>query len=259
MMKNYVISLTTANDRRTHICQEFGKQGIDFEFFDAVTPNQLVETAQSLKIDLNKNQLLSNNELACLLSHISLWKKAIDENMDYIAIFEDDIYLSKDAHLFLNHSDWIKNDWGFIKIEKTIEKALLKNPTPLQENHTISLLNSVHLATGGYILSKTIAQQLYHHFLSLNNIGHIDQFLFKTVLEENIAPIYQINPVLCIQDCILYPDNQKFLSSLEWRDSIKNNKASPPLHKKIVREFQRLLKQIYDYIFFTKMRLIFKR
>ncbi|MDO4441603.1 MAG: glycosyltransferase family 25 protein [Moraxella sp.] len=250
-MKNYVISLTIANDRRTHIRKEFSKQNIPFEFFDAITPNQLIETAQLLKIDLNKNQILSNNELACLLSHVRLWKKAIDENMDHIAIFEDDIYLSKDAHLFLNNSNWIDNDWGFIKIEKTIEKALLKNPILLSEDHTISLLNSVHLATGGYILSKTIAQQLYNHFLTLTNIDHIDQFLFKTVLEESIVPIYQINPVLCIQDCILYPDNQKFLSSLEWRENKIKLKLSP--WQKLIREIKRPFRQFKDNLEQTQL------
>ncbi|WP_192831313.1 glycosyltransferase family 25 protein, partial [Moraxella canis] len=30
-MKNYVISLTTAKERRDHIQAEFGKQGIEFE------------------------------------------------------------------------------------------------------------------------------------------------------------------------------------------------------------------------------------
>ncbi|WP_080975528.1 glycosyltransferase family 25 protein [Moraxella canis] len=32
MMKNYVINLTTASERRAHIIREFGKQGVDFEF-----------------------------------------------------------------------------------------------------------------------------------------------------------------------------------------------------------------------------------
>lgn len=243
-MKNFIISLTTANDRREHIQNEFGKQNIPFEFFDAITPTQLIETAQFLKIDLNKNKILSNNELACLLSHICLWKKAINENMDYIAIFEDDIYLSKDAHLFLNNSDWIKNNWGFIKIEKTIEKALLKNPIPLLENHKVSLLNSVHIGAGGYILSKQIAQKLYTHFLTLNELDHSDQYLFKIVLENNIAPIYQINPVLCIQDCILYPDNQKFSSYLQWRDNNTKEKLTPS--QKLMRELKRPFQQFKD-------------
>lgn len=243
-MKNFVISLTTASDRREHIQNEFGKQNIPFEFFDAITPTQLIETAQFLKIDLNKNKILSNNELACLLSHICLWKKAIDENIDYIAIFEDDIYLSKNAHLFLNNNDWIKNDWGFIKIEKTIEKALLKNPISLQENHKIALLNSVHVGAGGYILSKETAKKLYEHFLTLNELDHSDQYLFKIVLENNITPIYQINPVLCIQDCILYPDNQKFSSYLQWRDNNTKEKLTPS--QKLMRELKRPFQQFKD-------------
>lgn len=245
-MKNYVISLTTATDRREHIINEFGKQSIPFEFFDAITPKTLKETADFLQIDLNKNTNLSENELSCLCSHICLWKKAIDENIDYIAIFEDDIYLSKDAYLFLNNSDWIKNDWGFIKIEKTIEKALLKNPILLQENHQISLLNSIHVGAGGYILSKETAKKFYEHFLTLHELDHSDQYLFKIVLENDITPIYQINPVLCIQDCILYPNNQKFSSYLEWRDNKIKDKLTPT--QKLMRELKRPFQQLKDQL-----------
>lgn len=245
-MNNFVISLVNATNRREHITNEFGKQNIPFEFFDAVTPKALKETANFLQIDLNKNTNLSENELSCLCSHICLWKKAIDENMDYINIFEDDIYLSKNAHLFLNHNDWIQSDWGFIKLEKTIEKALLKNPISLQDNHKIYLLKSVHIGAGGYILSKEIAKKLYDHFLTLGEIDHSDQYLFKIVLEENITPIYQINPVLCVQDCILYPNNQKFSSYLEWRDNQIKDKLTPT--QKFMRELKRPFQQLKDQL-----------
>ena len=41
-MQNYVISLTTSTDRRQHITQEFKKQDILFEFFDAITRAETV-------------------------------------------------------------------------------------------------------------------------------------------------------------------------------------------------------------------------
>lgn len=249
-LKNYVISLTTATNRREHITSEFGKQGIEFEFFDAVTPKTLKETANFLQIDLNKNTNLSENELSCLCSQVFLWKKAIDERMSYIAIFEDDIYLSHNAHYFLTNHDWLPKECDFIKIEKTIDKAMLTN-TQIIYQHNISHLNSYHFGAGGYILSQKGANILYQHFLSLSKIDHIDQYLFKTVLDYDILSIYQINPVLCIQDCILNPNNQKFTSSLQWREKIVKPKLN--FLQKVIRELKRLYHQIRYDIFKTKL------
>lgn len=253
-VKNYVISLTTATDRREHIIEEFGKQGVEFEFFDAVTPKILKETANILQIDLDKNINLSENELSILCSQIFLWKKAIDEKMDYIIIFEDDIYLSGDANYFLTNTTWIPKECDFIKIEKTINKVMLTN-TKIINNSQLSQLHSYHFGAGGYILSQKGANILYKHFLSLSKIDHIDQYLFRTVLDFNILPIYQLNPVLCIQDCILNPNNQKFTSSLQWREKIVKTKLN--FLQKIGRELKRLYYQVRYEIF--KTRLEFKQ
>ena len=37
MHTNYVISLSSASQRREHIIKEFGKHHIPFEFYDAIT------------------------------------------------------------------------------------------------------------------------------------------------------------------------------------------------------------------------------
>lgn len=136
VMRNYVISLTTAEDRRIHIKQEFGKQGIDFEFFDAVTPAYNQSFINIFNLDFT-NSDLSDNEISCFLSHLCLWKKCLDDNLDYIAIFEDDIYLSADAYLFLNRPDWIDENINLIKIEKINKKIQYNTPIKKVLNHQL--------------------------------------------------------------------------------------------------------------------------
>ncbi|HDZ6745664.1 TPA: glycosyltransferase family 25 protein, partial [Mannheimia haemolytica] len=108
-MNNYVISLTTAQDRRKHIEAEFGKQNIPFQFFDAITPNSMEVKALELGIDIS-NSALTKEEISCALSHISLWHLAKEQNLDYICIFEDDIYLGKNANLLLSNTYINDND-----------------------------------------------------------------------------------------------------------------------------------------------------
>ena len=105
-MKNIVISLKTATARREHIVQEFGKQNIGFEFFDALTPNLARPLAEQMQLNIH-DDFLSPGELACFMSHVSIWQKMVDEHIPHLAIFEDDVYLGKDAAELLNSAGWI--------------------------------------------------------------------------------------------------------------------------------------------------------
>ena len=78
-MNCFVISLDNAVDRRKHIEREFDQAQLSFTFFDALKP---VEAKQALlkisdKCDLSR---LSPGEIACLASHVVLWKMLIETN-----------------------------------------------------------------------------------------------------------------------------------------------------------------------------------
>ena len=90
-MSNFVISLLHAEERRHHITNEFGKKQVEFEFFDAITPDLNVTQAQKLGINLG-NSVLGPGEISCLLSHVTLWRHAVTEQLPYLTIFEDDVF-----------------------------------------------------------------------------------------------------------------------------------------------------------------------
>lgn len=243
IMRNYVISLTTAEDRRIHIKQEFGKQGIDFEFFDAVTPNKISLLSEKFKININDANL-TQGELACLFSHVSLWQKCLDDNLDYIAIFEDDVYLSKNAHLFLKDFYWIPKDIYILKIEKFDDYCFLKNKRQYNlKNAQLSILNKIHYGTAGYILSKKGASILLD-FIKKTEIIPIDHIMFDSTIRHNIT-VYQINPAICIQSDRLNDNRTIFESKLEndRRTRFKKKKPFIKFIKKVQRELIRPFKQ----------------
>lgn len=254
-MKSFVVSLKTAVDRRTHIENQFMQQGIDFSFFDAIEPQQVEGIAAQLAIRID-NSHLSQGELGCLFSHILLWKKAIDENIDYVAIFEDDIYLGQHAKAFLSDHEWIKTQWDIIKIEKNsaFNYLSLTDKTSLANDRVISRLLNPNFGTAGYILSNKAAQSLLYYIQNLSAVDHVDQIMFKKYLKHGAYPIYQVNPALCIQEYLLYPDDKKFQSSLSWRSSYKKKERNPL--NKIKRELVRVFLQLYRLPF--KVKIIFK-
>lgn len=253
--QSFVISLKRAYERREHIKEQFAAKNVAFSFFDAIEPSTLKQSEIQLGISLD-NSNLSENEKSCFMSHISVWDKAIKDDLEYVAIFEDDIYLSESAGLLLNEVDWINVD--FLKIEKTTKHVLLKNKTShsfKSEKFTLGILKCAHMGAGGYILSKKALIDLMQFIKKQETKDHIDQMIFDWYRKERNLDIYQINPVICIQDCILFPNSQKFQTTLQWRENI--NKPKIKTFTKLQIEILRLFNQIKDFPLKTK--LVFKK
>ncbi|STZ08829.1 Lipooligosaccharide biosynthesis protein lex-1 [Moraxella caprae] len=241
-MKNYVISLATATDRRQHIITEFGKQNIDFEFFDAITPNYIDEYCTKFNLTLANTIKLSGGEKACFLSHVSLWQKMIDDNLDYIAVFEDDVYLGNNAHVFFNDDNWLK-DTGidYLKTETFLqERKLSQTIVNLPDKRTAQALNEYHLGTAGYILSQKGALSLLTYIKSLSTDDYlpIDQLMFDNYMNhQNALPIYQLLPAVVAQEFILYPTQNTMPSDIKSsRDERVKNKPKRTLLQKIKGE-----------------------
>lgn len=107
------------------------------------------------------------------------------------------------------------------------------------------------MGAGGYILSLNAAKSLINFVHSLDYIDHVDQILFSQYKEDQTYTIFQMNPVLCVQDCILYPDNQKFVSSLQWRENIVKQRLN--FSQKVKREILRFFAQIRNFKYKTKL------
>lgn len=241
-MKNYVISLSNATDRRRHIIQEFNKQGVSFEFFDAITPMQIPTIVRQFGINI-MDGMLTQGELGCLLSHVCLWQKMIDNNLDYIVVFEDDVYLGENANQFLKNSDWIPNQCHLLKIEHFMDNLYLGKSICAFLNRQIKPLKECNWGTAGYIISKTMAYQMLQ-ILKLQFNKHnipIDHIMFLTTIRDHSLPIYQLTPAICIQS-----DRKNLSNSLTstLEAERKNNKQKiikPKLSfsKKIYRELKR--------------------
>lgn len=245
-LKNIVISLTTATQRREHIRQEFGKQGIEFEFFDAVTYHHIDNVCDKLNLkNLKQSDNLAQGEKGCFLSHVSLWQKMIDEHIEWLAIFEDDVHLGEDAHLFLNHVDWLHSEIGLLKIEHFYPKLNLGHTT-LYHHRNIQPLYSANLGTAGYIIHQNMAKELLSLFKSVQpkNIVAIDQFIFSQVIRQNKLNIFQLNPALCIQSDRLNPETHLHSDIHHERLTRMNHeKNNRTFIQKVKREFKRLFNQ----------------
>ena len=256
MLHSYVISIATATTRREHVISEFSKHNINFSFYDAITPSiELTKLIQSIAPNLNRVTHMTDGEKSCLMSHIMLWKKCVDEEWPYIAIFEDDIWLGEQANTILNESKWLDDLFllhknFIIKIETTLQPCQVHTVDYKLPNSTHSLMKlcSDHYGGGGYILSRQAAAFLLKKIreIETENFIAVDGLLFDHLLASKNLSIFQPYPAICIQEIIVRPENISLRSQLESDRKLKqNNKMNRSLRQKILRELWRINKQLF--------------
>ncbi|HFC7101770.1 TPA: glycosyltransferase family 25 protein [Neisseria meningitidis] len=208
-MQNHVISLASAAERRAHIAATFGARGIPFQFFDALMPSEALEQAMGeLVPGLVRHNLLSGVEKACFMSHVVLWKQALDEGLPYIAVFEDDVLLGEGAEQFLAEDTWLEErfdpDSAFIVRLETMFMHVLTSPSGVADycGRAFPLLESEHWGTAGYIISKKAMRFFLQHFAMLQpeQIKPIDLMMFSDFFDKEGMPVYQVSPALCAQE-----------------------------------------------------------
>ena len=100
--KIYCISLERRTDRRKKAHDHFSSLGIDFEFFDAIDGKD---------IPISKGKL-NQGEVGCILSHLSIYKKSIEDGIGDYLILEDDCEFHPDINnLFPIFYKQIPDDW----------------------------------------------------------------------------------------------------------------------------------------------------
>lgn len=251
VLKNFVISLSSAIERRQHIEQVFNKQSIDFEFFDAITPEKACDLKEKYFPECCSDNI-SAADLACAMSHIGVWLRAKELGLKYVAIFEDDIYLGENATLFLNSSNWIPKNIDVIKLETFLTKIFLGDSAGKIHNRSLYQLKHFHFGGAGYILSLKAIDCLLAEIKMKKNILPIDWVLFHDPIYDNYIKIHQLCPALCIQDKVKNKEIT-FMSSLEeGRIQFESPKVKLKFLNKIKREIVRLIKQVKN-LFFSRV------
>ena len=237
--KNVVISISTADKRRNHIIDQFGQKQIPFEFFDAFTPSDRLDAhLQRYLPNVETTSKLTAGEKGCLVSHFMLWKKCVDDNLDYISIFEDDILLGENAEQFLANDEWLKVRFNFqeifvLRLETFLMPVQLEHQQqilPFQERN-IDILKSKHFGTAGYIISNGAAKYLINLFekLAVEEVKAIDEIMFNEQINVGLYQVYQLNPAICVQELQLNQENSLLVSDLQ-QERKKIRQCTPRKH-----------------------------
>lgn len=173
-MKVFVINLPTAAGRRKGMVEHLNQRGVPYEIFDGVIGRQLTDEEIERVCDMEtvrQHKWMTKGFLGACLSHYNLYKKIVDQDIDYACILEDDVFVSRD---FLQQLDAIEQrireeqfvllhytSWNKIELED-LHKPLF-DKRGLYKVKDTNGLNSA----AGYVITREVAKKMLGFLMPL--------------------------------------------------------------------------------------------
>lgn len=160
-IKSFAINVAKNTYRRDHISGQSDKAGLDIRIFDAVTPQTLKDHTYSYNPERTRNfygRPLFDTELACAMSHITLWEQLCqDHTADAYVIMEDDITITDNLARLINAVDWSKI--SFLKLSGQCKRPC-RQITTIDDNYTLYKYAYGPLDAACYVITKYAAEKL---------------------------------------------------------------------------------------------------
>lgn len=235
-MKTFVVNLEKDIARKEFMEKQLNKLEVPFDFFPAVlgkslTEKELKQNYNDKKAFIHQCRSLVLAEIGCALSHINIYKKMVEEDIQVACIFEDDVILP--AHL--------KDSLKLIEIEidKKLPEAILLSPAEtkgvgilLNENHQLSKYKN-GFYTSAYVINLLGAKVMLKELYPVNDVADCWSRLNK----HKIIKIRAVVPTLTEQ--------QQEVFGSSTTDDI-NNSAKYSLRIKIKFKMCRLFWKTID-------------
>ncbi len=167
-----IINLKKSVERREYMHELCYKHQFDFRFIDAVDGSlldqgyvdQIYSYSESEK---NIGRGLGSGEVGCALSHLSIYKNIVDNNLEMSVVFEDDIMFDEGFLDIFNHIDKIPDDSDILLFGHHPERSReaetcvrLFGRTKLNDNYCIARPGELACGTYAYLIKNSGAKKM---------------------------------------------------------------------------------------------------
>lgn len=201
-MNFYIINLEHDKDRKKHMISLCNSLNITPEIINAIYGKELPNVEDYIncnkEISIKKiKRILCPGEIGCIMSHQNIYKKMIEENIQYAIVLEDDVDLSKDIKYFTTF-DFQILDFDILLLgyhgTKSREHVILKGTKvhSINLNYTIYNLLENAYGTYGYVISLKGAKRILKQSLRFDL--PIDHYTGNN----------EINKVLCVYPQLVF-------------------------------------------------------
>lgn len=161
----WVLNLERSPERRAFMAGQFSRLSLDYEIISAVDGLKLTidELERYSKIDAmrcSERELLPG-EIGCALSHARIWQKIVDENIEQVLVFEDDIMIGEMMFKVLEELHMLPVDWEFINFATNAGRIPFGEP--VYDIYRICRFTCFANCTGAYLINNSGARKLLNH------------------------------------------------------------------------------------------------
>lgn len=184
--KMYYINLKRSVKRNTQMKNQLEKYNFKYERFNAFDGRKKdVWEHLNLPLFSNYNYVKQTNlELACLLSHIYVIKKAYNDNQKYAIVLEDDVgltFLNKHKKRFLNILNQYPKDYEIIQLTSS-GKKVLEN----KKNKIFSKWNFKNWGTFAYLINRKGMEKIINMYSKMNYYNKTRHYVADYLLYINL-------------------------------------------------------------------------
>jgi glycosyl transferase, family 25 len=165
----YVINLKRSIERRNQAIEQLDELGVQFKIIEAVDGAEFSEQEIHNKKDFGfwkfglRSRFLFKGEIGCVLSHLKIYQKMIDEDIELACILEDDIEYKKEFKDFLifDNLNIVKWDLLFLghRSQYSKKEALSIKKEELNIlNYSLGEPLEIPVGSYGYIICKEAAK-----------------------------------------------------------------------------------------------------
>lgn len=217
--------------------------GIEAIRVRATTPDDIPTDMMKMNCDPTKLQHVTQTELACTLSHRSIWQRIVSERLPWSLVLEDDAILSSGIAECVHRDLGSLDGLDVVKLETRGMPVLLDAPDGnLVPGIALRRIQSFHFGAVGYLLSlggarKLIAAEEYYNMPA-------DDLLFSPELPVfHSMEIRQAVPALCISLDVLHRGEAVGISSMEG--GLRSRRAALVRARRSIRMPELLLRRYW--------------
>lgn len=236
-MKFFYINLKERTDRKKFIEDQAKKLNIETERVNAINKNnQIVEN------HLSKNLFKGTNSgaIACTLSHVEVWKKILNQNLEFAIVLEDDAILSPSLLTTLEYmkSFLTLSNFDLIRLETSGDKLVsMSSPYETLPNDVeICKFYSSQLGSAGYIISSSFIKKIIDSNVLFATAIDILFFTPKSNF-LNKYNVFQVVPAPIIQT---WKSNQEEFAQISITN-LQNPSQTKPKKQFLISEICRIL------------------
>ena len=204
-MRKFVINLKRRPDRLEQFFQRcpYPRESIEVvSAFDGKNPNGECKKERKLMSRFPSDR--QPGAVGCSISHLRIWKKIVNENINISMIFEDDCNFSPNFLDFMERlqpfpeSIKILYPGGRFQPNFTVPpEAMIKVNDHIYEHNDTNWKNHFHeRTTHFYILTYQMAKFLISLFDIIEYTAPLDHFIIHSLKALKI-PVHSTNPLVC--------------------------------------------------------------